>query len=386
MNIIFWMQAPYQQIVPFLSCLAKDTKNRVTLVVNSIDDEERKSMGWDFRTNFKNLNLIVAPDNTSTKNIIDQSGTGCYHVFSGFPTDPRMSLAFQSIVKNKTLKLGLLMEPYNWLGISGVLRYGRSIIRSMKYDHHLAFILAIGNKGIELYKKAGHSPYKIFDFPYVQLAPLNNIPVKGLLNNKTEAFKIMYAGLLIKRKGVDILLRALNQISCNGLEVHIYGEGPEKRNLERLKIKFHLDFLKFHPFIKYDQLLQKMSNHDLFILPSRRDGWGGVISEALTMGTPVICSSNCGASVLLNHQNYSAVFKTGDVKQLGQLITCKIKEGKVNDKKRSEIINWAACISPEYITSYFSYIINYLEKKGQRPVPPWQYSKETFSYDQKESN
>ena len=47
-----------------------------------------------------------------------------------------------------------------------------------------------------------------------------------------------------------------------------------------------------------------MAAADVLVLPSRFDGWGAVVNEALMVGTPVICSDRCGASdVIENGRN-----------------------------------------------------------------------------------
>ena len=51
---------------------------------------------------------------------------------------------------------------------------------------------------------------------------------------------------------------------------------------------------------------------DCLVLPSRYDGWGAVISEALMVGTPVICSDNCGAANVVTASNVGSVFSTND--------------------------------------------------------------------------
>ena len=38
---------------------------------------------------------------------------------------------------------------------------------------------------------------------------------------------------------------------------------------------------------------------DNLVLPSSHDGWGAVTTEALMVGTPVICSDTCGSSLIV---------------------------------------------------------------------------------------
>lgn len=116
---------------------------------------------------------------------------------------------------------------------------------------------------------------------------------------------------------------------------------------------------------------------DLFVLPSRLDGWGAVVNEALMQGTPVICSDDCGSSVLLNKQNSGSVFKGGSVDSLATLINERIQLGKVEIEERNRIKEWAGCISTESAVTYFHQIVEHAFENNNRPMPPW---RDTYTF------
>lgn len=53
---------------------------------------------------------------------------------------------------------------------------------------------------------------------------------------------------------------------------------------------------------------QMMHRFDVLVLPSRYDGWGAVINEALQRGLYVICSNRCGAKALVVNDKIGKVF------------------------------------------------------------------------------
>ena len=55
---------------------------------------------------------------------------------------------------------------------------------------------------------------------------------------------------------------------------------------------------------------------DLLALPSRWDGWGLVVNEALAVGVPVIASNACGASDLIRQDVNGYVFTSEDAASL----------------------------------------------------------------------
>jgi glycosyltransferase involved in cell wall biosynthesis len=97
------------------------------------------------------------------------------------------------------------------------------------------------------------------------------------------------AGQLIERKGHDVLLEALPTVIARhrALKLILFGRGPWadalKAQARRLKITDHVIFAGFVP-----QLERFLAGFDLFVHPSRREGLGVVVLEALAAGVPVI--------------------------------------------------------------------------------------------------
>ena len=53
--------------------------------------------------------------------------------------------------------------------------------------------------------------------------------------------------------------------------------------------------------LPHDQILQQMKNHDVLLFPTLFDGFGLVISEALSQGIPVITTTNSGGPECIRH-------------------------------------------------------------------------------------
>jgi glycosyltransferase involved in cell wall biosynthesis len=53
------------------------------------------------------------------------------------------------------------------------------------------------------------------------------------------------------------------------------------------------------PALAHDQILQLMRTHDALVFPSLSDGFGMVLTEALSQGLPVIATHNsCGPDII----------------------------------------------------------------------------------------
>ena len=76
-----------------------------------------------------------------------------------------------------------------------------------------------------------------------------------------------------------------------------------------------------------------ISKYDFLILPSRFDGWGVVINEALLARVPVICSNQAGASSLVKKWDCGVCYDSTNESELEKLIEdiCLNKEIMLNN-------------------------------------------------------
>lgn len=102
---------------------------------------------------------------------------------------------------------------------------------------------------------------------------------------------MLYVGSLVKRKGIDLMLAALEMLKDKKLKINIVGEGPEKENLQAQAAASGIaDRVYFSGFRSGKELTEIYESSSLFILPTREDCFGLVTLEAMCCGLPVISS------------------------------------------------------------------------------------------------
>ena len=111
----------------------------------------------------------------------------------------------------------------------------------------------------------------------------------------------------------------------------IAGDGPERRNLEKLVLRLELKLN-----VKFLGRISDMNNFfnqiDLFVHPSVREGFGLVVLEAMSRGIPVIAADNTSLPDLVNNGFNGFLFKTGSFEDLATKI-----RSLYDDKLRSEM-------------------------------------------------
>jgi glycosyltransferase involved in cell wall biosynthesis len=94
---------------------------------------------------------------------------------------------------------------------------------------------------------------------------------------------------LHKRKGIDVLLRALGGMSARP-RLWIAGDGPERGALEALAHETGVDAQVQFLGMRSDAA-DLLAGCDVFVVPSRSEGLGVVALEAMAAARPVVASA-----------------------------------------------------------------------------------------------
>ncbi len=116
----------------------------------------------------------------------------------------------------------------------------------------------------------------------------------------------LYVGELTPRKGIKLLIRAFALLLKTVPEalLTLVGKGVERESLESLAKTLGCEnSVIFKGSIPYESVPREMVNHDIFVLPTRLDVYGLVVSEAVACGLPVICSRYAGVANDLVKEN-----------------------------------------------------------------------------------
>jgi len=128
--------------------------------------------------------------------------------------------------------------------------------------------------------------------------------------------RLLCVAHLYPRKDVATLLRALARMQSRP-EAHIVGVGPELRRLRRLARELGLDHrVRFLGHIGRAELAREYRNADLFCLPSRQEGFGIVLLEAMAAGLAVVAARAAAIPEVVPEGECGLLFPPGDVAAL----------------------------------------------------------------------
>lgn len=130
-------------------------------------------------------------------------------------------------------------------------------------------------------------------------------------------------------KGIDILIRAISAFPVlKDTKVHIIASNSDPKyehSIQQLIQKNELTNIQIYPTQSRHQLLKYYQAADLFILPSRKEGFGLALAEAASCGVPVISTKSGGPEQIIN-ATLGKIVKPDDHNALGQTLITMTKE------------------------------------------------------------
>ncbi len=342
---------------------------QATMVVAEDVSPERRATGW-YVPNFGGVNIITNPNKEAIARLLREDSEHTIHTFGAALGYPWGRYALWQAARMRC-RLGFMMESADPDGWKGPLRWIKYSGYRVLLGKRLHFILAMGNLGVRWFRKCGYPANRLFPFGYV-VEQSEKVDSSNPIN---QSFQIVYLGQLIPRKQVDYLLFAFSRAHSGQAYLSIIGDGPEKPYLIQLALKLGVsERINWHGVLPNQEVRKIMSQSDLLVLPSRFDGWGAVINEALMAGIPVICTDYCGSSDLLRDQWRGEVVPRNDIDSLAMALKRRIDDGPVTPTVRNRIKTWAKCLEGDSIAAYLISIIKHVYFKGPRPLPPWHKS------------
>lgn len=165
-------------------------------------------------------------------------------------------------------------------------------------------ILCIGSAAAREYQQLGVPAEKLAVLPYCcDLARYDAVDEADIARwRSTQGLSdqcvFLFSGQLIDRKGVDTLLSAFGRLAEEdpACVLLILGEGPRRASFEQSVAARHRSRVRFLGHLPQAELPTVFRAADVFVFPSRHDGWAVVINEACAACLPVIATPQTGAT------------------------------------------------------------------------------------------
>jgi glycosyltransferase involved in cell wall biosynthesis len=162
------------------------------------------------------------------------------------------------------------------------------------------------------------------NFPDHQVAKIE------LVSNKNEPIKLFYAGLLGIAQGVYELCQNIDLQELN-IELHLFGDGAEKSQIEELIQLNPEKKIFFHGMLERNKLHEELQSFDIALVPLKTRIYGSVPSKIFeygALGFPVLYFGGGEGETIVKENNLGWVADVGDFKSLNATLIEISKTGK----------------------------------------------------------
>lgn len=372
LRLTIWMNMPSFHQDSLFSALASSEEVDLQVIFARNLSEDRVQLGWNEGARDYPHRVLRHKHAFGEAISIARSQPDRLHVVNGIWAEPAFAVALCA--------LGLAGSKFAVYAESPDPGQSRSVSKRLVRKTFGAWIaqratgmLAISQLAVNYYIELGFDKSKVYPFGYFRRA--SRARQEQAPTTTKDRLEILFVGQLIHRKGVDVLLHAIAPLinEWPDLRLTLIGAGEQAQDLKGMAGSLGIENrVAFAGALPADKIPERLATADVLVLPSRWDGWGMVVNEALSAGVPAIVSDRCGASDLIRQAVNGYVFRSEDVEDLRQSLRSFLSNRNEWPAMRAAAAATGRAISPEVASAYLIECLKHLASLShKRPIPPW---------------
>jgi glycosyltransferase involved in cell wall biosynthesis len=178
-----------------------------------------------------------------------------------------------------------------------------------------------------------------------------------------DAQVVLFSSRLVFGKGLDILLQAWGKVATRHRQAHLFilGDGADQRDSIEIEMKAKvqaesLERITFQGAVKDPE--KYLGAADVFVFPSRQEGFPNALMEALSAGVAVVASDIGGVRPLIDTHRTGVLFVSEDSDDLAAKLMALLDDAptieRLGTEARKEMIEKYSFekIADEYVRLY----------------------------------
>lgn len=369
-KICFWLNTKSNHQNSFLRELNSNKAIDLQVRYISKPSQNRIDIGWD-NSNLEDYELYVSTFHEAISSLEDYKER--IHIILG------NKITFSQELINLFIK-----ENIKWAHWSE--RYGLVLANKLKFNITLfkifrpIYLLTKFSYGRQVNKYAlgafSHGELAKKDFEYIginknKISDLFYTTDINLLEEDTKetdmhnTVNFLYIGELSKRKGIEDLIISCSKLNSNNWTLTIVGKDKSNGYYESFASKLNiLNNVRFIGVVTHDKIHTYYKKADVFVFPSRFDGWGAVLNEAIIYSLPIISTDETSSSFTLIKDN-GFIYKAGNINQLASCMKKYIDDKELikQHSKNSKILS-NICLAETNVNRFINALDNWSYNKN----------------------
>jgi glycosyltransferase involved in cell wall biosynthesis len=169
--------------------------------------------------------------------------------------------------------------------------------------------------------------HRLYGIPRSKLHLINDGIPSGRFSpprDEPDGHRLLYVGALVKRKGVDVLIHALQHIlrALPDVRLRIVGDGPEMQSLRDLSVRIGVHrAVEFAGVLANEKIPAELQSCNVFVNPSISTvGYETVQIEAMLCGRIVVAPDTSSNRMILIHRRTGLLFRQGNTRSLAKTL------------------------------------------------------------------
>jgi len=230
-------------------------------------------------------------------------------------------------------------------------------------------LITFGMYGKRVFESFGWEAERVFNYMYCP-------PEKAIRQNSPAAVsnevKFLYVGRFnFRTRALDVLMEAIDSLTGSFHFTLVGGYGENSNEVidwatSREKVAFAGKWPS-------DEVGIRMSGYDVYVAPTRADGWNVQVNDALRAGLGVITTTEAVSDELITASGAGIVVPANDARALAKALQCAVDNPDKVYRWKEKALVYAPRISSEAVGNYFVEILDYLfiTPDRNRPACPW---------------
>lgn len=361
LKLVIWMNMPSPYQADFFRELSSRHNVDLRVVFGRSLDPMRATLGWS--VNNDGFEWTMLPERLRILHAIRWAwqNRDRVHVVNAVWALPEFVAAASVLM--------LLGAPVYFHGEVSDPRERRSFARLL-VRNNLGRVLLRGARGIFAISRMAERFYADLAGGWKNIFPFAYFKHHDFSCVKNRRPDVAFVGQLVTRKAVDVLLAAFASVAIEFPDARLVlmGSGPEDAALRAQAQRFGVsNRVKFTGSVSSSEIDARIAEARVLVLPSRFDGWGLVVNEALAAGVPVVVTDMCGAADLIQKEQDGFVVPTEDSIALASALRRVLAR---SEDVRPDCEQWKARIGLPAAVDYF---LECLRRAPGTPLPrvPW---------------
>ena len=238
-----------------------------------------------------------------------------------------------------------------------------------EYKNYVDAVIPLGVWGKELFEGHGWDKNKVFSFMYCPILKQVSLDNESQGNNP---MRFLYVGRLnYSTRALDVLMKSFEDLQTDSWHLDLVGGYGDKKDEVFAWAEKQKNVSILGPWHS-EEVGVRMKDYDVYVTPTKIDGWNSQLNEALNAGLAVITTNEAVSDEMVEAANAGFVVAAYSTLEFKNAVKAAVDNPMMVIEWKKNAKNYRHRIQVDIVGEYFIDILDYtFYGKEERPQCPW---------------